>query len=151
MKLPALLVIAAGLLVAADTKDDAIKKDKAKLKGSWSIVAIEEEGKKQALPEGIKASLVFQDDKLATTGVRGDKKDSREATYVIDPTKKPATIDITLLDGPERGKTVPGIYAFEKDELKICWALKSDQDRPKEFPTKAGSKSILFTLKREKQ
>jgi uncharacterized protein (TIGR03067 family) len=145
------LCIAVGLLIAADAKDDAVKAAKAKLKGSWSLVSLEESGKKQPFPEGAKMSLVFQDDKVVMQSAFGDKKDSKEATYVIDPTKKPATIDITPSDGPEKGKTMPAIYVIEKDELKICGAQKPDQDRPKEFVTKEGSKSVLMTFKREKQ
>lgn len=152
MKVQALLVaVSAGLLVAADAKDDAVKAAKAKLKGSWSLVSLEESGKKQPFPEGAKMSLVFQDDKVIMQSAFGDKKDSKEATYVIDPTKKPATIDITPADGPEKGKTMAAIYVIEKDELKICATQGPDQDRPKEFVTKEGSKSVLMTLKREKQ
>jgi uncharacterized protein (TIGR03067 family) len=144
-----ILLLAVGVMVAADA--DAVKKEKAKLKGTWTVVSLEEEGKKQPFPEGVKMSLIFQDDKLAMQFALGDKKDSKEAAYVIDPAKKPAIMDITPNDGPEKGKTVRGIYMLDKDELKICGAQKPDNDRPKDFVTKEGSKSVLITLKRDKQ
>jgi uncharacterized protein (TIGR03067 family) len=143
------LVLTAGMLIAADS--DAVKKEKAKLKGTWSVVSLEEEGKKQPFPEGVKMSMVFDDDKLAMQFAFGDKKDTKEATYAIDPAKSPGHLDITLSDGPEKGKTVRGIYVIDKDGFKICWAQKPDNDRPKDFTTKEGSKSVLITLKRVKQ
>jgi uncharacterized protein (TIGR03067 family) len=153
MRLHSLLLVTVGVLVAAEEKDDAVKKDKAKLKGSWEVVAIEEDGKPaQPLPKDRKMKVVFQDDKIVVTDYVGDKvTDSKEAAYSIDPTKKPAQLDIVPADGPGKGKVVPHIYTVDKDELKLCGATEESPQRPKEFATKEGSKSILLVLKREKK
>lgn len=148
MRVRALLVVISGLLIAADAKDDAVKKEKARLKGTWDIVSVEQEGRKVARPEGTKMKMVFQDDKFVMQSIMGDKKESKEATYTIDPTQKPVTIDIVPGEGPDKGKTVAGIYVIDKDELKICTVFKPGQDRPKEISAK--EKTVLFTLKREK-
>src|SRR5262245_22538667 len=115
MRAHAVLVMFAGLLVAADAKDDAVKKEKARLTGAWDIVSVEQEGRKVARPEGTTMKMVFQDDKFVMQSIAGDKKESKEATYAIDPTQKPATIDIVPGEGPDKGKTVAGIYVIDKD------------------------------------
>lgn len=147
-----LIVVAGGLLVAADTKDDAIKKDKAALKGTWEVVAMEERG--QAAEEISITRIVFGDDKLVVTGIEviglPDKKDV-EVAYTIDPSQKPAAIDVVPAEGPEKGKKVLAIYGLNKDELKICVAQKAGQERPKRFATTKESVDILLTLKREKK
>jgi uncharacterized protein (TIGR03067 family) len=149
MKVQALLVVvAAGLLVAADAKDDAVKAAKAKLKGAWKVVTLEEQGEKA--PEDVvnKMRLVFQDDKLV---IKGTDDGDHEAKYSIDPSQKPASLDLVPADGQEKGKTLRCIYSLEGDDLKICSATKADDDRPKEFAAKKGDKAVLLVFKREKQ
>src|SRR5262249_40694117 len=73
-----------------------------------------------------------------------------EFTYRVDPTMKPATIDLTVVQGPEKGKTFRGIYAVEGDSYKICRPVKPDQARPTEFGTKADSGLMLTVWKRQK-
>lgn len=148
-KLQALvLVLTAVVLVAAD--DDAVKKEKAKLKGAWEVVSMEENGKKAPFPEGAKLRLRFQDDKVAVEISLGGVDDKKDAAYKIDPAKQPAWLDIVPEDGDEKGKTFQCIYVLDKDDLKIC-AAKAGVERPKEFATKEGSKTSLMILKRDKQ
>jgi uncharacterized protein (TIGR03067 family) len=78
-------------------------------------------------------------------------------TFVVDPSKKPATIDLVFTDEKNKGEKVLGIYALENDELKICLNTKfrpskKDDPRPTEFATKSGGPGrLLFVLKREKK
>jgi len=113
------------------------RKEKAKLKGTWVLVSLEQDGKAQPLPANGRFTMTFQGDKLiATEGV------TKEATYSIDPTKQPAHLDIIPADDPDKGEPAPLIYVIDKDELKICGAtlgaLGRDGERPKEFATKEG-------------
>ncbi len=78
--------------------------------------------------------------------VRNEK--STVAIYTIDPTKNPKAIDITPLDGVNRGKTLPGIYTWDGDTLKLAWSEKGT--RPTEFVSKKDSGVVLFVLKKEK-
>ena len=145
-----LMLIALGglFLVAADAGDDAIKKERAKLKGTWKIVTVEVNGAKP-----------FSDDQLetVTTTIDGDGNLKVEAggsvviaaTTKIDPTKNPKTVDITFTEGEMSGKTALGIYEISGDDYKYCRAAP-DKPRPTEFSSKEGSEHTFVTYKREK-
>jgi uncharacterized protein (TIGR03067 family) len=68
------------------------------------------------------------------------------ATYKLDPSKNPKTIDITIGSGSEKGRTLLGIYALEGDTLTIC---VNERFRPTEL--KDGPGTDLIVLKREKR
>jgi uncharacterized protein (TIGR03067 family) len=72
-----------------------------------------------------------------------------KAKFSIDPTKKPKSIDYTMTAGPTKGKTHLGIYEFEGDTVKFCFAAP-DRDRPTDFTAKAGSQRTLSVWKRDK-
>jgi uncharacterized protein (TIGR03067 family) len=143
----ALLVLAAGLLVAAeDAKDDASANDVKKLQGAWVLSSGVDDGKK------------LSDDKLkgARLTVMGDKHTVQEGgktykgTHKLDASKKPKTIDITDTAGPFKGKTVLGIYTLDGDEFRLCYALPG-KDRPTDFSAPAGSGHRSHVWKREKK
>ena len=52
-------------------------------------------------------------------------------------------------EGPGKGKTMLGIYELTGDTYKVCFALPGGE-RPKEFASKPGSKTMLIVMKREK-
>ncbi len=135
------VVVVAGLLIAADKKDEA-KGDKDKLQGTWVCVSAERGG--QPLPDEAKKAFTFtfKGDKL-TLGIGDDKK---EGTFKLDPTKKPKTITIKPSD---EKKELHAIYAFDGDTLKLCGGEPGD-DAPKDFTTKEGGRHMLFVLKRSK-
>jgi uncharacterized protein (TIGR03067 family) len=137
-----LLVVAAGLLVGADAKED-LKKEKEMLKGTWSVTAFEvPKGQKEPSEKELKGmKLIATEDKLRA--IFGDE--DNPASYKLDPSKKPREIDI-MLDG---GKTLKGIYSLDGDTLKICVAEKGD--RPKEFKADAETKAAVMTFKRDKK
>jgi uncharacterized protein (TIGR03067 family) len=147
MKLRALLIVAAALLVAADAKDDAVKKDKEALQGTWKPVAREKNGKLESEkdPELAKTRFVFKGDKL----IEQEGKNEDEYTFTIDPTQKPKAIDLSL---KVRDEVLinKGIYELDGDTLRICLATNPDASRPTKFETKQGSKTVMGTFKREK-
>jgi uncharacterized protein (TIGR03067 family) len=144
------LLTAAALLVAADTKDDPAKKARGQLQGYWNVIQIERDGTKisgRKFGDKDFRQVVFTDKKITLT--RGTKEGGQTATYKLDPNQKPKTIDITFVTGPDEGKTFRGVYALEKDRLKICWS-SSGQKRPTGFSTKPKSSHTLLILKRGK-
>jgi uncharacterized protein (TIGR03067 family) len=143
MLLPAALT--AGLLVAADAKDDAVKKDMDALQGKWQITSLTRDGKDQDVPKD--AVRVVKDDKYTVTPRPGV---TIEGTFKIDPTAKPKTIDTTPTTGDNKGKTSLGIYEIDGDTLKICWA-PAGKDRPTEFKSAEGSGVFLAVHKKVKE
>jgi len=141
MRMRALLfVTAAGLLVAADAKDDAVKKEMDKLQGTWKVVKAVKQGGDAPEDERKKLQVVIVGDKLTMKTKNG----AETTPFVIDPSKKPATIDLTL----DETRTLQGIYELDKDALKICVGL-SGEKRPGEF--KSTRESTLLILEREKK
>lgn len=139
------VLLAASSFLTADDKD-AAKKELAKFQGTWIFESIEVEGEKVP-PEGLKGSkLTIKDDTFTVTGADGLFK----GTFKIDPTKKLKEIDVTFTDGPEKGKTMVGIYELDDETYKPCFKMEG-KDRPTEFTGKKGSGQGLEVLKKEKK
>jgi uncharacterized protein (TIGR03067 family) len=141
-----LLVFAVSLVLAADPVSDEVKKEIERFEGTWKFVSLETEGRK--LDE-----KVLEHPRLIIKGDRFTSKEgetTHHGVFKVDPTKKPKTIDVTFTDGPEKGKTMLGIYELEGDTYKVCFSL-GGKNRPTEFATKAGTNLVLETLKREKR
>ena len=134
-------------LQADDAKDDAIKKDRKLYEGTWRVVSLEVDGNKAADEDAKKIVVVKKVD--GSWSIQVDGKVVAKGTSTIDPTKKPKTIDLTITEGDDAGKSALGIYEFGKDSRKVCIA-RPGKDRPTEFTSKAGSSHILATFKREK-
>ena len=142
MRIQALLVLTIGLLIAADAKDDDAKKELKKLAGNYVMVS--GESKAEKLPEErIKeAKMIIEGEKYtATFG-----SDTVMGTLKVDPTKTPKEMDAT----DSEGKTIPGIYKFDKDQLTVCFASPG-KGRPKEFSVKAGTGQFIHVWKKQTQ
>jgi uncharacterized protein (TIGR03067 family) len=134
-------VLVVGLLVAADEKKDDVKD---KLKGTWTVVSIEEGGKKQPEEQYKGMSLTFDGDKV--TFKHGN--DTKMGTFKIDAGQKPAHLDLVPSDGPEKGKTMKMILEVDGDTLTIAGPKKEfEGERPKKFD----GADVKITLKREKK
>src|SRR5258707_405412 len=144
MRFRALTILTASLLIAADNpKEEATKKDLEQLKGTWVATSYVKDMKPAAEADLKMMKLAVAGDQVTFT--KG--KDLRKSTYKLDPTQKPKAVDIVMIDGPDKDKTLQGIYEISGDELKICLAIL-DKPRPKEFAAKP--ETILETWKREK-
>jgi uncharacterized protein (TIGR03067 family) len=140
------LVLAAGLALAADdVKKDPLDKEYARFEGTWQIVSLEIEGMKipaEAIKDAqliIKGKEFTMKEKIAT--YRGN--------FIIDPDKKPKTIDMKFTEGPEKGNTSYGIYELDGDNFKLCLTI-TGKNRPTEFAAKPKSGHGYEVLKREK-
>jgi uncharacterized protein (TIGR03067 family) len=152
-RIPILLVV--GLLLAADSGEDAVKKEKQQLVGTWTVVSLEVNGQKVPAEALKDFQFIFTADSL--TRKKGGKAESG-AGYKLDPSRSPKWIDMTgITDGKEQA--IPGVYKLDGDTLTLCFRAdykKKDgkpneaQKRPEKLDGGAGSEQVLMVLSREK-
>jgi uncharacterized protein (TIGR03067 family) len=143
MRMPLALVLVAGLLVAADEPKPGPDKDEKAILGTWAVTKAEREGQSDDKAEGNK--LTFEKQGKLKFQRKGEE-DAKTGTYKLDTAKSPHQLTIAPDDGsPE----ITAIYKIDGDQMKICMP-RPDAELPTEFATKAGSKSMLLVLKREK-
>jgi len=134
---------------AKDDKKEKTKPDSETIQGGWEVGSLSEGGggsPKEA--EQLKNALwVFEKEKMLWK-LEGEDK-IPEATYKLDSTKTPKTIDLTVSLG-ELQRHIEGIYTLVGDELTICIPLGQDTPRPTEFNAPQGTERSLFALKRKK-
>jgi len=145
MKKHLLLLAGVVFLLAADDADQEVKKEMARFQGTWRMVSLEA-GENKLTEDALKDfRLKIEGDKFTAT----EGKSENHGTFKVDPTKKPKTIDITMIQGEKR-QILLGIYELEGDTYKLCGDM-SGKSRPTEFAIKPGSGYILEVLKREKK
>jgi uncharacterized protein (TIGR03067 family) len=142
------LLTAIGAVAAADdSKDEAIKKDRKQIEGTWQVVALEVDGNKAMDEDAKKLTVVNGSD--GTWSLRSAGKETSKGTSTIDPTKKPKTIDLTWTEGEGSGKQYLGIYELGEKTRKLCFA-QPGKERPTEFSSTSVNEHILVTFEREK-
>jgi uncharacterized protein (TIGR03067 family) len=139
------LILAAGVLLTADARDD--QHDREKLQGTWRVVRMEHAGKNVPAEQVAAMRVIIQGNEL--TGKEGDQVRER-FTFTLDSSSRPKAIDTTAVEGPAKGDTSRGIYELEGHRLKICVSEKGKQ-RPTEFAAKEGTDFVLLVLEREKR
>jgi uncharacterized protein (TIGR03067 family) len=136
------LVLTASLLAAADEATGDLKK----MIGTWEATVYVVDGKKWDEKDLKTVSLTIKgvgENEL----VQGDRK--FHATYKLDESASPKTIDITRTRGADKGKKRLGIYELKGDTLRICVGPVGG-GRPKEFASEPGSGVWMEEWKRVK-
>jgi uncharacterized protein (TIGR03067 family) len=149
MKRACTLMAAACLATITLARGDAgdAKKDLDAMQGTWRIESIQESFGKAPPEDSVKEFVVtVKHDvmKITHKGAAGPVFKLK-----LDPAKTPKTIDFTHSEGPDKGKTEPGIYKIDGDTLTYC-VTDIGKERPTVFATKEGTKNSLFVLKRVK-
>jgi uncharacterized protein (TIGR03067 family) len=149
--LAVLAVVSLGFVTAASGQEgDKASKDLKKLQGSWTVVSMEIKGQK--LPEDklkeADIKLVVKDGKYAQQ-VQGEIME--EGTFKLDPSKKPAAIDLSIDSGNDKGKMQRGIYEIKGDTWRISFAKAGSKDRPTSFASNEDDDTAVMTLKRDKK
>ena len=149
MRWQSFTLVTIGLLMAADQpevggeKEAAVKEEMKQLQGNWVVVSIQVNGKD--LPQ----------DKIGdpNAAIKGDEYRIHDfrLRLMIDPTKKPKTIDMDGKDGNGKPLRMIGIYELEGDTLKICFAKPGTAERPTKMETKPDSGQSLVVYKRNKE
>ena len=143
----AFLMAMTAIASADDAKDEAIKKDRKLIEGTWRIVALELNGNKSNDENAKKLTVVNGRD--GTWTIFSEGKEVAKGTNSFDPTKKPKTIDFTITEGGGKGNLHLGIYELGEKARKLCFSPPG-KDRPTEFTSTLGSEQILVSFEREK-
>ena len=140
-------LLLATIVTADDAKDEAIKKDRKQIEGTWRIVALEVNGNKANDDDAKKLSVINGSD--GTWTLLSEGKEISKGTSTFDPTKKPKSIDFTPTEGEGKGNQYLGIYELGEKTRKMCFAPPG-KERPTGFSSAPGSEIILVTFEREK-
>ena len=78
---------------------------------------------------------------------------ARQSLTYEDIIVLPRHIDFTPQDGPQKDKTIRGIYKLEKGKLTMCFGAAKDAEstRPTKFSGEQGSKCLLIVLEKIKK
>jgi uncharacterized protein (TIGR03067 family) len=138
-----------GLVLFAPVRAEEKEKkfDPEKLVGKWEFVSGEKEGT-EVKGDGLKGKVEITKDTLTIKGGE-DGKEVFPMNYTLDTKNEPIRIILKGTDGRVKDQTVKGIIELDGDKLKLCYAMP-DEDFPKGFKTKEGSKTHSFVLKRVK-
>jgi uncharacterized protein (TIGR03067 family) len=132
--------------ILADDKAD-LENEVKKFQGTWTIESSVTGGKEIPTDELKGLVVIFEDAKH--TVKKGDEV-IQVGTQKIDPSKSPKTIDVTMTEGPNKGKVMLGIYEFNADTLKVCFDSQG-KNRPKEFKSAPDSEIFVNVHKRVKK
>lgn len=144
MKFFGLLIGVSIPLLAADFPKDAPTKDIDKIQGTWVILSVETNG-----------SLVRGDNRQDAAGeltLNGNQYTLKlgeivnTGTFRLDSERTPKAVDVIPGDGPNRGRTFPGIYTIEGDIMKSCFNVGGGK-RPTEFATQGHPDFVVVQQK----
>ena len=149
MRLPfAVLVLVAGGAVADDA---AARKFLRDLEGTYTLTGMTRGGEVAPQDEFKGVTVTVKGNTLTASFKKGDAREDKTATLVVDPGQTPAAIDMTPKDGPDAGKPILGIVKVDKDTVTLCWADQpGTAQRPKEFSSTKENKNFLIVMKKSK-
>lgn len=142
-----LQAVVVGLLWANSTgADEKQPAPKDSLEGTWKLTSVELNGQPLSMEK-------LQDSRLVVKGAKYSFKlgDTRlELTHVLLTDQQPKGLDLTVVEGAEKGKTFHGIYKLDGSTLTICRDVEPGKERPKVFATKPESGLLLVVWTRDK-
>jgi uncharacterized protein (TIGR03067 family) len=132
------------LLLSQPEPSELAKKELKRLEGTWTMAALEVDGKDVGL-DRIKDTILT---------VKGDKyqvkvrNETNGCVIRLDPKKDPPEIDMIFTEPGGGDKVHKGIYKLDGDTFKICRGLNADQERPQQFGTWPNTNYFMVTWKR---
>jgi uncharacterized protein (TIGR03067 family) len=134
------LILALAGAAAQKAPDPKSDRDKAALQGTWKWQSAALAGDPFPASEVRLMAMTFKGDQVMPSSDPTDM-----ATFLLDPSKSPATIDFV-----DRGKSVDlGIYKIEGDVLTICMALaQTRRPRPAAFDSTRENGALLIVMKK---
>ena len=132
------LSLVLGLFASSIMADD-VEKDLKKLEGTWTFDSVEAGGNKLPAEQFKTMSVTMEGTKYS---VKLNDMVVEAATQKIDPSKSPKTMDVTVTEGPNKGKVYLAIYEINGDTLKVCFDPEGKK-RPNEFKGDVGSQTLV--------
>ncbi len=146
LRLCSVLVLAMTSLATADeAADEAIKRDRKQIAGTWRVVGLEINGNKANEDDTQKLTVINRLD--GTWSLHSEGKEVSAGTSELDPSKTPKTIDFKTTEGGGKGNQYHGIYQLDDRTRKMCFA-PAGKERPGEFASTTGSDIILVVFER---
>ncbi|MGE0378525.1 MAG: TIGR03067 domain-containing protein [Planctomycetaceae bacterium] len=139
-----LVLCGALVCMGGDILADDKESDQARMEGAWEVVELVQDG--TPVPKEVFATwrVKFAGNRLTIVESQG----SHAVVFKLDPSSRPKGMDSTPLDGPQKGKTLRGIYDVQGDSVKVCLPREEGAKRPTEFVSGKGSDLGLLMLKR---
>ena len=134
-----IVVSVASVGLCADPSNENL----AALNGRWTSDSAVKAG--EAYPDNIRKSIRLVLSRGKYTATVGEDVD--EGTYKIDDSENPKTITFVVTKGPNKGKTIQGIYELDKASLRVCCDM-SGKARPTKFESKPDTQSFLASYHR---
>jgi uncharacterized protein (TIGR03067 family) len=135
-----IVVSVASVGLCADPSNENL----AALNGRWTSESAVKAG--EAYPDNVRKSIRLVLSRGKYTATVGEDVD--EGTYKIDDSESPKTITFVVTKGPNKGKTIQGIYELDKASLRICCDM-SGKARPTKFESKPDTQSFLASYHRQ--
>jgi uncharacterized protein (TIGR03067 family) len=143
----ALVFLCALVPLHGDEKDKEKPKDNdlERLQGTWRVVSLTEEGKAVVKEVADTIEIVIDKDTFTASekGVVGAKY-----SITLEPNKSPKQIDFKHLIGESKGGVEPGIYQFEKDQVRMILDEKR-KGRPTVFEGKETASYSVIVLEKK--
>jgi uncharacterized protein (TIGR03067 family) len=133
------------LMLFVSVGEDAGERDLKLLQGSWTLAALEVNGKDVPADklEGTVLTVKGKDYKVTLKN-----KNVTVCVIQLDPKQNPKHLDMIFLDGANKDKVHKGIYRIDGDKFQLARGLTPDQARPKEFATWPDTNYFVATWKR---
>lgn len=126
----------------------ALADDAMDLQGTWQVMSLEANGENKPADEFKGWKFVFDGDQA---WIVKPEQTTDKCKFKLDAAKAPKTIDLIVQEGDDKGKVAPGIYGFEKGQLRLCINIFGDPSyRPMEFKTQEKDGAGFAILERVK-
>ena len=145
-----LAVLTLSFVLVADAPKPAPldKATLAKLQGKWQLTQVEHGGK--SAPAKDLANQTVEIKGVRTTARDGDDIKDETKIVVLETKGKPATIDLEMMSGDDKGKTLACIWKLDGKKLSICLP-EPGKARPKAFEGKEGTGHTLLVFEKLKK
>lgn len=112
---------------ADDARDEAIKKDRKQIEGTWRVITLEINGNKASEADARKITVVNGSD--GTWSIRSEGKEISKGTSTIDPTKKLKTLNFIPTEG--KGKAINTLgFTNSVRKPERCVSLHPERNGP---------------------